>query len=445
MNSKEVIAVPVRPALRNFFSMAKTKTKIKIKMLGVFGAAVGMTVVLFALSSQLLAQTETVLYRFCSQRYCADGTTPAATLSLDGQGNLYGAAAGGNSKFYAGVVFQVSASGAESLVYDFSAINQGVAPNGALARDANGDFYGTTAGGGNDKGKCKKYYGCGLVYKLSGGVEQVLYAFKGASDGLEPNGGPVLDASGNIYGTTYRSVGGKGLGSGIVFKVSPDGNETVLHQFGSSRGDGKKPTSGLLIDAKGNLYGTASEGGVKGQYGPGLNCTDGCGVVYEISAAGQEKILYAFKGSQSGDGAAPFASLILDKQGNLYGTTYAGGKYGFGTIFKLTPGGQETVLYNFSGIPNAGNPVGRLLMDAQGNLFGSTSYGGRFDSGTVFELSASGKESVLYSFTGGADGAYPFDGLVMDGAGDLFGTTELGGNFGASCPLGCGVVFKVGK
>jgi len=436
VNSNVVVAV--------LWTMAARKCVARAKMRGVFGLTLGVAV-LFALSSQMLAQTETVLYRFCSLQYCADGTTPAATLVLDGQGNLYGAAAGGNSQFYAGVVFQVNSSGAESLVYDFTAINQGVAPNGALARDASGNFYGTTAGGGYDKGKCKKYYGCGVVYKLSGGVEQVLYTFKGAADGLEPNGGPVLDASGNIYGTTYRSVGGKGLGSGIVFKVSPDGSETVVHQFGTSKSDGKKPTSGLVIDKKGNLYGTTSEGGGKGQYGPGLNCSDGCGIVYEITAAGQEKILYAFKGSQSGDGAAPFASLILDKQGNLYGTTYAGGTYGFGTIFKLTPGGQETVLYSFSGIPDAGNPVGSLLMDSKGNLFGTTSYGGRFDSGTVFELTASGKESVLYSFTGGADGAYPFDGLVMDGAGNLFGTTELGGNFGNSCPLGCGVVFKVGK
>jgi uncharacterized repeat protein (TIGR03803 family) len=415
------------------FSMAKLRNA--------FCAALGVAAVLFAVTSQVVAQTETVLYRFCSLRYCADGTTPAATLSLDGQGNLYGAAAGGNSQSYAGVVFQVNSNGAESLVYDFTAVNQGVAPNGALARDASGNFYGTTAGGGYDKGKCKKYYGCGVVYRLSGGVEQVLYTFKGSADGLEPNGGPVLDASANIYGTTYRSVGSSG--SGIVFKVSPDGSETVLHQFGTGKADGKRPTSGLVIDNKGNLYGTTSEGGANGQYGPGLNCTNQCGVVYEITAAGQEKILYAFKGAQAGDGAAPFASLILDKHGNLYGTTYAGGKYGFGTIFKLTPGGQETVLYSFSGIPDAGNPVGRLLMDSKGNLFGTTSYGGRFDSGTVFELSAAGKESVLYSFTGGADGAYPFDGLVIDGAGNLFGTTELGGNFGNSCPLGCGVVFKV--
>jgi uncharacterized repeat protein (TIGR03803 family) len=199
------------------------------------------------------------------------------------------------------------------------------------------------------------------------------------------------------------------------------------------------------MDKSGNLYGTTSEGGADGNYGTGLKCMNGCGIVYEITTAGQEKILYSFKGSQSVDGAAPFASMIFDSQGNLYGTTYAGGKYGFGTIFKLTPAGKETVLYSFVGLPDAGNPVGRVFMDPQGNLYGTTSYGGKFDAGAVFELSTSGKESVLYNFTGGQDGAYPFDGLVMDGAGDLFGTTELGGNLGTSCPLGCGVVFKVAK
>ncbi len=432
MNSKNIVATPLIVA-----GCAKD-------MRGFFAVALGVALDFILRFRNCSAQTETVLYRFCSLQYCADGTTPGATLVLDGSGNLYGTAEGGNSEFYGGVVFKVSSGGAESLVYDFSAITQGVAPNGALARDASGNFYGTTAGGGYDQGKCKRYYGCGVVYKLSGGVEQVLYTFHGTTDGLEPNGGLVLDSSGNIYGTTYRS-GNKGTGSGLVFKVSSSGSQTVLHQFGTGKGDGRMPTSGLLMDSKGNLYGTTSEGGADGNYGPGLNCTNRCGTVYEITAAGQEKVLYAFKGSQYSDGAAPFASLIMDKQGNLYGTTYAGGAYGFGTIFKLTPSGQETVLYSFVGLPDAGNPVGRLLMDSQGNLFGTTSYGGTFDYGAVFELSASGKESLLYSFTGGEDGAYPFDGLIMDGSGNLFGTTELGGNFGNSCPLGCGVVFKVAR
>jgi uncharacterized repeat protein (TIGR03803 family) len=340
---------------------------------------------LAARPQKAVAQTETVLYAFCSQPYCADGTTPDATLVMDNEGNLYGAAAGGNSKFYAGVVFEVNSKDEqESLVYDFAAIPQGVAPNGALARDANG----------------------------------------------------------NIYGTTYRG-GGNGARPGTVFEVSPSGVETVLHRFAAYKGDGKLPSAGLVMDKKGNLYGTTSEGGVDGFYGPGLECYEQCGTVFEVTAAGVEKTLYSFKGSKLKDGASPFGSLIMDKKGNLYGTTYAGGVYGYGTIFELTTAGVEKVLYSFVGQPDAGNPVGRLLLDTKGNLYGTTSFGGTFGVGAVFELSASGKESVLYSFAGGADGASPFDGLVMDAAGNLYGTTEIGGNFGTSCPEGCGVVFKV--
>ena len=376
-------------------------------------------------------------------QYCADGTTPAAGLVMDGLGNLIGTAAGGDSSYYGGVIFQVSSQGVESLVYNFPTLSEGLAPNGWLAKDSSGNFYGTTAGGGYTAGQCKRFAGCGLVYKLTGGTEQVLYDFRGLSDGQEPNGGLILDKNGNLYGTTYKGGQGDGGKPGTVFELSPTGSESILHRFGSSKSDGKLPTSGLVMDKKGNLYGTTSAGGAIGSYGPGLPCVERCGTVYEVTAAGVEKTLYTFKGSKNGDGAAPFASLILDSSGNLYGTTYAGGAYGYGTIFKLTPAGVETILYSFIGLPDAGNPVGRLLMDGQGNMYGTTSFGGMYGDGAVFELSASGTESVLYSFTGGADGSSPFDGLVMDRAGNLYGTTEVGGNFNNSCPEGCGVVFKV--
>lgn len=435
MNSNGSVSIP---AFSTISGSARRLRRVSFVFLSIVA-------VCLAVGSIALAQTETVLYRFCSIQYCPDGTTPAATVVIDNLGNLIGAAAGGNSKSYAGVIFQVSSGGVESLVYDFQTLNEGVAPNGALARDASGSLYGTTAGGGYNGAKCKQYYGCGVVYKLTNGTEQVLYRFQGQSDGQEPNGGLILDGAGNIYGTTYHGGGDSKGRPGTVFKVTPGGTETVLHKFNSTKGDGKLPTAGLVMDKKGNLYGTTSEGGGKGNYAPGYKCTSGCGIVFEITSAGAEKILYTFKGYQSGDGAAPFASLIMDKSGNLYGTTYSGGKYGYGSIFKLTPSGQETVLYSFVGQPDAGNPVGRLLIDAKGNLFGTTSYGGTYDSGAAFELNASGQESVLYSFSGGDDGAYPFDGLVMDAGGNLYGTTELGGNFNDSCPFGCGVVFKVGK
>jgi len=386
------------------------------------------------------AQTETVLYTFCSLPYCEDGTTPAAGLTLDSYGNLYGAAQGGDSDFYGGVVFQLSTKNKETEIFNFSAVQEGVAPNGALIRDSSGNIYGTTAGGGYDQGPCKGYFGCGLVYKLSNGDETVLYTFLGKSDGLEPNGGLVLDGKGNLYGTTY-----KGGGGGTVFKVSPEGTETVLHRFAGGSKDGRYPSAGLVMDGDGNLYGTTSEGGgVNGDYLQGLACQGDCGAVFELTAAGDEKILYAFKGWTKEDGAGPFASLILDSQGELYGTTYAGGTYGYGTVFKLTSAGEESVLYSFLGSPDGQFPASRLLMDSHGNLYGTTVFGGVYGYGTVFEISASGKETVLYNFTGGADGAFPKDGLVMDGHGNLYGTTPMGGNFNeSSCPYGCGVAFKV--
>jgi len=226
---------------------------------------------LAATPERAAAQTETVLYEFCSLPYCADGTTPTPILTMDGEGNLYGTAAGGNSRAYAGVVFEVNTKGEESVPYDFTLFSDGVAPNGGLARDASGDFYGATAGGGYDGSKCHRYYGCGVVYKLSNGVEQVLYTFQGGADGLEPNGGLILDKSGNVYGTTYKGGGaGKGkTGPGTVYKVSPSGSKTVLHEFGSDGTDGRLPTSGLIMDTKGNVYGTTSEGGVDGYYGSG--------------------------------------------------------------------------------------------------------------------------------------------------------------------------------
>src|ERR1017187_9826549 len=153
------------------------------------GVIISLLSVLFVTTPQVArAQTESVLYRFCSQPNCADGRTPAPNLLLDGGGNLYGVAGGGNSQFYGGVVFELSPKAGETLLYNFAAINQGLGPNGGLIRDSNGSFYGTTAGGGYDQGKCKKYAGCGLVYKLTNGTEQVLYDFQGTTDGESPNG-----------------------------------------------------------------------------------------------------------------------------------------------------------------------------------------------------------------------------------------------------------------
>ena len=390
------------------------------------------------------AQTESTLYSFCSLPNCSDGSTPAPNLLWTAQGSLYGVAEGGTGNFGGGVVFELNLAGTETLIYSFSAINQGLGPNGGLLQDSAGNFYGTTAGGGYDHKPCKKLAGCGLVYKLTNGNETVLYNFLGSTDGDEPNGTLVLDKQGNLYGTTYSGgSGGGGHEAGTIFKVTPTGTETVVHRFGAVAADGKFPNAGMVMDKKGNLYGTTIYGGVDGDYGPGLMCHNKCGVVFELTAAGVEKVLYAFKGSKERDGAAPFAGLILDSKGNLYGTTFAGGLYGQGTVFKLTPTGQETVLYSFGQPPDAGFPVGRLVIDGQGNLYGATAFGGTHGQGTVFKLTPSNQEKVLYSFTGGADGGQPLDGLAMDPQGNLYGTTFVGGIFNNQCLVGCGVVFEV--
>ncbi|HKF50031.1 MAG TPA: choice-of-anchor tandem repeat GloVer-containing protein [Terracidiphilus sp.] len=263
-----------------------------------------------------------------------------------------------------------------------------------------------------------------------------LYSFTGGSDGSFPYGSLVVDASGNLYGTTYGGGGSvKCGGCGVVFKVTPAGAESVLYSFsGFSTGDGQNPLAGLVMSPSGNLFGTTSAGGSGG-------------TVFEVTPTGTETVLFPFSGGGSG-GAFPAAGVIMDASGNLYGTTEFGGASGFGTVFKLTPAGAETVLYSFAGGGDGGFPSAGLVMDAAGNLYGTTSNGGNLSGcsasgcGVVFKVTPSGTESVLYTFSGGGDGGTPFAGLIMDSAGNVYGTTSAGGNL-TGCAGGCGVVFKV--
>ncbi len=256
--------------------------------------------------------------------------------------------------------------------------------------------------------------------------DKVLYSFSGGVDGNEPVfSGVVQDEAGNFYGTTYA---GGAFKYGIVFKVDASGNETVLHSFGQGK-DGRTPYGGLVIDSSGHLFGATNEGGIWSK-----NCTAGCGIVYEIEPGGQEKLLHAFTGGS--DGALPYGSLTRDAEGNLYGTTEAGGEYGYGTIFKVDANGTETVLYSFPGQPDGQNPQAGVIRDAAGNLFGTTVAGGTYNYGSVFEFSASGEMTLLYSFVAGADGESPDAPLFRTPKGDLYGTTFQGGN-------GLGTVFKI--
>jgi len=391
------------------------------------------------------AQTYTVLHTF---RIRTDGAFPYAGVIRDAEGNLYGTSFGGGAHKY-GTVFKLSNPGKETLLYSFTGGADGGGPEGGVIRDAEGNFYGTTSYGGDLSCPSTPVgSGCGVVFKLSTtGKETVLYTFKGGTDGAEPQAGVIRDAKGNLYGTA--SYGGdlsecQGSGCGVVFKVSATGKQTVLYSF-TGGSDGGSPVQGLIRDGNGNLYGTTYAGG-------NMSCQYGCGVVFRLSKTGKETVLYSFTGGT--DGAKPWSGVIRDAAGNLYGTTGRGGDLagcsgsGCGTVFRLSKTNEETVLYSFKLGTDGGDPQAGVIRDAEGNLYGTTSGGGNQSSGAgvVFKVNKQNEETVLYSFTGGTDGAYPAAGVIRDAKGNLYGTTIFGGDLSCGDPKegsGCGVVFEL--
>ena len=357
--------------------------------------------------------TFTVLYSF---KGGSDGANPHAGLIRDQAGNLYGTTVDGGAA-NSGTVFKLDATGTETVLHSFTGAPDGVNPYAGLIRDTAGNLYGTTSAGGAA--------GHGTVFKLdTTGVETVLHSFTAVPDGAAPYAGLVRDAAGNLYGTTTSG----GAGYGTVFKLDPTGTETVLHSF-DGRGDGGILYAGVIRDTAGNLYGTTLYGGPSG----------GRGTVFKVDATGAETVLYTFKGVP--DGQNPVAGLIRDTAGNLYGITLSGGfSFGYGTVFKLDATGAETVLYRFGPPPNGRNPGAGLVRDAAGNLYGTTFAGGTSDFGTVFKLDKTGKWTILHNFAGPPlDGQTPSAGLVRDAAGNLYGTTFVGGTFNQ------GTVFKLSR
>jgi|SRR5271157_131858 len=391
-------------------------------------------VVLATGSAQAQIYTFSVLYSFTGS---PDGLGPVGALVRDAQGNLYGETYLGGAYGW-GTVFEVDATGKETVLYSFTGTGgDGVNPTAGLVRDAQGNLYGTTLFGGDpayrDDVYCDGYpYGCGTVFEVdTTGKETVLHSFTGR-DGSEPDqAGLVRDAQGNLYGTTRQ---GGAYPWGVVFKLDATGKETVLYSFTLTGDDGAYPYCTLVRDAQGNLYGTTGNGGAYGY-----------GTVFEVDATGKETVLYSFC-SQSActDGVFPVAGLVQDAQGNLYGTTIQGGATNAGTVFEVDATGKETVLYSFTGTGGDGDgayPQSTLVRDAQGNLYGTTSGGGGYEClygcGTVFKLDATGKETVLHSFTGtGGDGTYPFN-VVLDAQGNLYGISGGGGAYNY------GTVFKI--
>jgi uncharacterized repeat protein (TIGR03803 family) len=349
--------------------------------------------------------TESVLYSFTGQPN--DGANPIAGL-VDVDGNLYGTTESGGTDGY-GTVFVINpTNGDETVLYSFTDTKgDGAYPEAGLVMDSSGTLYGTTLGGGTS--------GDGTVFEINptNGDETVLYSFNG-TDGAYPVAG-LLDVGGNLYGTT-----GSGGTSryGTVFEINPTTEvETVLYSF-TGGNDGGNPIAGL-VDVDGTLYGTTESGG-----------TSGDGTVFEINpSTGEETVLHSFPAT-NGDGAHPEAGLVMGTNGNLYGTTVSGGAYGYGTVFEInlsSTTGVETVLYSFTGGADGADPVAGLVMGPHGTLYGTTEYGGTNNDGTVFEINpTTGQETVLYSFTGGNDGANPVAGL-LDVNGILYGTTKYGG------------------
>ena len=269
--------------------------------------------------------------------------------------------------------------------------------------------------------------GYGTVFKLdTTGKETVLHSFSGAGgDGAFPLGGVVRDEQGNLYGTT--EVGGTS-NCGTVFKLDTTGKETVLYSFAGMGGDGRSPWAGVVRDGQGNLYGTTVGGGVSD-----------LGTVFKVDTTGKETVLHSFTGTVV-DGAQPMTGLVLDTKGNLYGTTNSGGRGiegGNGVVFKVSKAGLETVLYRFPATGAKGTPPRGVVRDMQGNLYGTTVFHGAFGWGTVFKRAPTGNLTVLYNFTGGnADGGDPYAGVVQDSQGNLYGTTSAGA-------IGYGTVFKI--
>jgi len=409
-----------------------------------------LALIVILVSSAGAVTKEKVLYSFTGGN---DGGDPAAGLIFDNAGNLFGTTVlGGTGAACSGgcgTVFKLTRNSSgkwqETVLHNFQAGADGKNPYGGVIMDAKGNLYGTTVAGGSG-GSCANGDGCGTIFKLthSGNhwTESVLYSFAGGTDGAGPGGGVVFDQKGNLYGTTPdggKTNGCGGIGCGVVYQLAPTKNggwrQKVIHTF-TGGNDGATGSLGLLlVDKNGNLYGIAEQGGAHG-----------AGTAFKLSPASGGKwklsILDGFKGTPHA--GFPYGGLISDAAGSFYGTTYYGGANGLGSVFKLTQGSNgkwsETVLYSFKTGTGGNSPTSTLVFDAHDNLYGTTSAGGDANGdGTVFKLTPSAgkwKESDVYRFKNTPDGANPYYGLVLDKAGNLYGTTAIGGS-------GAGTVFEL--
>lgn len=367
----------------------------------------------------------------------ADGYWTTSPLMQADDGNFYGTAPEGGA-YGRGTVFRISPGGVFTLLYSFGGVSQldGAVPMGALVQGRNGNLYGTTAAGGVSNNS-------GTVFEITlDGAMTILYTFGSKPyDAAGPQAGLILASDGNFYGT---ASGGGLHGGGAVFKATPTGDVTVLYSFGGiGSGDGAHPASALMQGADGNFYGTTEQGGA-------ASPQQDYGTVYRVTPSGVGTVLYSF-GATAGDGRFPQAGLVQSSDGNFYGTTLAGGANSSGSIFRLSPTGDFETFYSFrADLDDGTHPAGSLLVAPNGNLYGTTAAGGAGGGlaggavavGTVFRVRPDGSGSVLYSFgvtNDGLtnDGIAPRAGLIYDRDGNLWGVTSQGGDFFG------GVVFTI--
>jgi uncharacterized repeat protein (TIGR03803 family) len=398
------------------------------------------------------AQTYKVLYAFAGGN---DGANPLAGLTIDSSGNLYGAAYDYGGQGY-GTVYELAPNGSTwtfSTIYTFRGSDHydGMGPQARPVLGPNGSLYGTTNLGGFGQGCIAWDNGCGTVYSLknNSGIwsETVLFQFGTANGGYPGYGDVVFDPSGNLYGTSPTSGTHS---SGIAYELNRTSNwaESVLYNFQGTT-DGSTPLNGPIFDQSGNLYGTTSAGGAHG-YGTVYELSPS-------GSSWTETALYSF--TNGSDGGGPTSNLVMDSSGNLYGATQSGGTYGGGTVFRLkrNPGGSWTfsTIYEFRSPtmkPVRGTPTGTcsgepyvgsdrtLTIDSAGNLYGTTSADTVNQWGTVFKLtpiSVTWSYTALHTFSGTNDGATPWGRLTLDSAGDIYGTAVGGG------ANGCGVIFEI--
>lgn len=389
--------------------MVRGGTTARARFLGVAIA------LLFSLPVGAEAASTRILHSFNN----IDGSVLDAGLTPDADGSFVGVTSQGASdgSLGNGFLFRIQQSGRFKILHEFAGAD-GSSPQGEVAINGKGAIFGATRFSGTADGGC----GCGLVYKRGPkGDFSVVYRFKGGADGGYPHSALLLDGSGALYGS---AEGLSGITAAVVFKIAPDGTETVLHTFTAATGD-HPDSSGVVMDAAGALYGTTSRGGDFGD-----------GVVYKISPKGKYTVLHHFAGGP-GDGDGPSDGVTLAQDGSLYGTTKFGGSSGGGVVFKINAKGRYSVVHAFES-SNGRFPIARPFLGSDGALYGTTSQGGgSCDCGVAFKLTQKGRYSVLHRFTANPDGREPAAGLAADAKGRLYGTTHFGGTSDR------GTVFRV--